>query len=415
MTKQLVRFGLTVMTTLLAIAVLWQFRIVIAYLAASLALAAALRPLINHLVGRSFAVVAVWILLYLAVLGGFVVLLFFTVDAAIFETQLLAQRVAIQDNWMLPTWLEGSPFQRSLMERLPPPTRLFEAITGEDGELILPVIFGFMQDVAKIVTGIFVIVFLSIYWSINQVHFERLWLSLLPSDQRKQVRGVWRTIEPDTGAYIRSQVIHSILAGLLFGLGYWLMGSPYPAFLALFGALACLIPLVGAVLALTLILLVSLLTSVQLSFFMILYTLVILIALRIWVKPRLFNRRWDNPVLTLVLLVGLADAFGLLGLIVAPPLSAVCQIVWDRVVSHREVPGAATQISDLKERQIRLWDTLNSMEKPLPPLVVSSMERLTELREKAEPILQAAQIFEPPEPSLQTVSQPGQEDHKSRG
>jgi len=179
MTKQLVRFGLAVMTTLLAIAVLWQFRIVIAYLAASIVLAAALRPLINHLVGRSFTVIAVWVLLYLAILGSFVVLLFFTIDAAIFEIQLLAQRVAIQDNWMLPTWLKGSAFQRSLMERLPPPTKLFEAITGEDGELILPVIFGFMQNIAKIVTGMVIIVFLSIYWGINQAHFERLWLSLL--------------------------------------------------------------------------------------------------------------------------------------------------------------------------------------------------------------------------------------------
>ena len=229
------------------------------------------------------------------------------------------------------------------------------------------------------------------------------------------MRGIWRTIEPETGAYIRSQLVHSVLAGLLFGFGYWLIGSPYPAFLALVGALACLIPLVGAVLALISILVVSLMTSVQLSLFMILYTLVILIALRIWVKPRLFNPRWDNPVLTLVLLMGLADAFGLLGLIVAPPLSAVCQIVWDRVVSHREVPGAATQISDLKERQIRLWDTLNSMEKPPPPLVISSMERLTGLREKAEPILQAAQMFEPTEPSFQTAPQSGQEDHNSRG
>jgi predicted PurR-regulated permease PerM len=415
MTKQLVRFGLAVMTAFLVIAVLWQFRTVLAYLVASVVLAAAMRPMINHLAGRRFAVVGIWILVYLAALGGFVVLLLFSIDAAISEIQLLAQRVAIQDTWMLPTWLEGSAFQRSLMARIPPPTKLFEAITGQDGELILPVIFGFMQDITKFVTGIFVILILSIYWSINQDHFERLWLSLLPSDQRKQVRGIWRTIEPETGAYIRSQVIHSVLAGLLFGLGFWLIGSPYPAFLALVGAIACLIPLVGSVLALTSILSVSLLTSVQLSVFMIIYTLAILIALRIWVKPRLFNRQRNNEVLTLVLLVGLADAFGLLGLIVAPPLSAVCQIVWNRAVRHREDPGAADQISDLKERQIRLWDTLNTMEMPPPPLVISSMEQLAELTAKAEPVLQAAQSMKPFKPSIQIVPQTEVEDPNLRG
>ena len=34
--------------------------------------------------------------------------------------------------------------------------------------------------------SVFVILFLSIYWSINQIHFERLRLALLPSGQRKK-------------------------------------------------------------------------------------------------------------------------------------------------------------------------------------------------------------------------------------
>ena len=56
MTKQLVGFGAAVMTTLLALVVLWQFRIVVVYVLISLALAAALRPLVNRLVGRGFVV-----------------------------------------------------------------------------------------------------------------------------------------------------------------------------------------------------------------------------------------------------------------------------------------------------------------------------------------------------------------------
>jgi predicted PurR-regulated permease PerM len=245
------------------------------------------------------------------------------------------------------------------------------------------------------VSGVLVILLLSIYWSINQIHFERLWLSLLPSDQRKQARGIWRTIEPDIGAYIRGQVIQSLLAGLLLGVGYWLLGSPYPVLLALAGALACLIPVIGVVLAVFSALLVGLLTSVQLSLFTALYALIVLIALGVWVKPRLFNRKWDNPILTVVLLIALADAFGLVGLIVAPPLSVVCQILWSRLVSRRAVSGAAVQVSDLKKRQARVWDTIRAMDEPPLRLVTSSMERLAHLIEKAEPILQAALPAEP--------------------
>jgi putative permease len=409
MTKQLVRFGAAVMTTLLALVVLWQFRMVVVYLLISLTLAAALRPFVNRLVGRRLVVRVAWILLYLVALGSFCFLLFLTGEMAINEIQQLAHTVSVQDAWRLPVWLEGSSFQQALMMRLPPPSQLFEAVTGDQGQLVLPAILGLSQGIGGVVSGILVILFLSLYWSVSQIHFERLWLSLLPSGQRKQARGIWRTVEPDIGAYVRSQGVQSLLAGLLLGLGYWLLGSPYPALLALIGALASLIPMVGIALAVFAVLLVGLLTGVQLTLITVLYTLVVMIALSVWAKPRLFNRRWNNPILTVTLLIALADVFGFVGIIVAPLVSIVCQILWSRLVSHRLVAGAADQVSDLAERQAHVWATIRAMDEPRVPLVVSSMERLTRLMAKAEPILVAALPAEPSELLLHGASQPEQE------
>jgi putative permease len=315
------------------------------------------------------------------------------------------------DAWKLPAWLEGGSFQRTLMASLPPPSKLFEAVTGAQGQLVLPALLGFMEGIGGFVAGIIIILLLSIYWSINQVHFERLWLSLLPSAQRTQARGIWRTMEPDIGAYLRGQVIQSLLAGVLLGLGYWLLGSPYPALLALIGALACLIPVVGAALAVLPVLLVGLMTSVPLGMVTAIYAIIVLIALGIWVKPRLFNRKWDNPILTIVLLLAMASAFGLVGLIIAPPLSVVCQILWSRLVSRRTVLGAAAQVSDLKERQARIWDTINAMGGPPLPLLTSSMERLSRLIEKAEPLLQAVPPTAFSEP-VDMSSEPEQEEQR---
>jgi hypothetical protein len=94
----------------------------------------------------------------------------------------------------------------------------------------------------------------------------------------------------------------------------------------------------------------------------------------------------------------MANAFGLLGILVAPPLSAVCQILWNILFTNRRASGAAAQVSDLKERQARLRATIGKMDEPPPPLLISSMERLTDLLEKAEPILQAAQPAAPSDP-----------------
>src|SRR5678815_2597297 len=128
-----------------------------------------------------------------------------------------------------------------------------------------------------------------------------------------------------------------------------------------------------------------------------LYTLIVLIALQVWVEPRLFRRKWDSPILPLVILLALADAFGMLGIIVAPPLSVVCQILWNLLVSDRLTPDTAVQVSDLRERQERLRLVIEEMEEPPPPVVLSSMKRLASLIEKAEPILQAATPHEPPD------------------
>lgn len=390
MTKQLLRIGTAVMTTLLALLLLWQFRVVVVYVLFSLALAATVRPLIKRRAGRRFAVRLALVLLAVIALGSFGFLLFLIGGSALREIQQLAQQVSVQDEWRQPAWLQGSSLQQALNTRLPPPSELFAAVIGDQGRLVLlPAVLGFTQGLVAVVSGSLVVLLLSLYWSMDQVHFERFWLSQLPVGQRHQVREIWQTVESDLGAYIRSEAVQSLLAGLLLGIGYWLLGSPYPTLLALTGALALLVPVVGAALALIPPLVVGLLTSVPLSLVTALYTLLVMVFLRWWLEPRLSNRRQYNPILTVVILIALADAYGLLGIIIAPPLSAACQIVWGHLVSRRAVAGPLEVVADLQERQARLWATIQAMEEAPPPLVTSSMERLANLIEKAEPVLQA--------------------------
>jgi len=218
--------------------------------------------------------------------------------------QTIAESVSAQDKWTLLLWSDNKGLQ-SLFQRLPSPSVLFEAIIGNEGELVVPVLFGVVQGVGGVIAAIAIILVLSVYWSISQNHFERLWLSLLPTDQRKRVRSIWQTIEHVIGAYVRGQVLHSILVGTALGLGYWLIGSSSPALLALVAIIGSMIPVVGLFLVVFTTLMLGLLTSVQISLFTVLYTIVILTALGIWVKPRLINRQWDNPILTMVSLTSM--------------------------------------------------------------------------------------------------------------
>jgi hypothetical protein len=52
----------------------------------------------------------------------------------------------------------------------------------------------------------------------------------------------------------------------------------------------------------------------------------------------------------MVILIALAKTFGLVGIVVAPPLSAAVQILWSYLFIHRMASGSASKFSDLQER-----------------------------------------------------------------
>lgn len=387
MTKKLIGTGLAVIAALLMLVVLWQLRVVVIYVLISLLVSSALRPLIKRLSGLSSLRQLSWILLYVLGLAGFIFLIFASGKAAITQIQILVRNLAVLDTWRVPYWLKQSMFNQVVVARLPPPSTFLEAVTGDEGQHLISVLFGISQDIGSLVTGFLVILFMSIYWSMNQIHFERLWLSLLPSAGRKKTRGIWRTIEPEMGAYIRSQVVFSIFAGLALSLGYWALGSPYSSLLAIFGGVSSFVPVVGIPFSVIAALLAGMMTSARHGLAVSLFTLITLVALSIWIRPKLYDRRWENLILTVVMLIILADAFGLIGIILAPPLSVIIQILWTRLVTRRVESGAALQISDLKKRMTHLQEVIDKNEEPTLPLVTNSVQRIAALIVKADIVL----------------------------
>jgi predicted PurR-regulated permease PerM len=386
MTKQLAVIAMAIMATLLGLAAFWQFRIAIIYVLISLLLAATFRPMARDESRRDLVTRLGLSLKYLMGLGIVGLLIFLAGRLMMNDFQQLVENLSEESTWMLPEWFVSGTVQQSLFKWLPTPSQLLEALSTQR-QPAMSAILGITQSIGTLISGLVIIIFLSIYWSINQNHFERLWLSLLPAELRKRARYIWRTIEHDLGAYTRSELIQSILAILLLGLGYWALGSPYATLLAVTGGIVGLVPVVGAVLATVLPFLLGLLTSTPLGLTTVLYTLLVFAVLQVWVEPRLFKLKWDNPVLTFVILLAMADAFGLLGVIAAPPLSVICQILWKFLVTDRLSAEIGVQLHDLKERQTQLQAAIDQMEGPPPPLVTSSMERLSDLIEKSEPIL----------------------------
>ncbi|MEJ2707004.1 MAG: AI-2E family transporter [Anaerolineales bacterium] len=395
--KRLIWSAAIVLATLAGLIVLWQFRLALVLFLLSLATAAAVRPATDSLVERGLPRGVSILLVYVAgllVLGAFLYLV---------SAPFLKELQQATDNFVhtyediKSEWPQGTAFQQFVASQMPPPDDLYKAIAGERGSMLLQNIIGMAQGFMVVVGQFFIILVLSVYWSADRVHFERLWLSLLPAERRAHARRIWRELELGVGAYIRSELAQSLIAGIVLGLGYWMIGLDFPILLAAIGALLWLIPWLGAVLAVILPFVVGLSISPLIATITVIYTLGVLLVLEALVEPRLFNRRRYSSLLVVFFLVVMTEAYGLVGMILAPPLAASVQILFRHLVRFFSTPGQADQAEQIAALKQRLQDIYLQLEEreERSPEVASLAARLESLIEKSEEALQADRRQDP--------------------
>src|SRR6185295_12129801 len=144
---------------------------------------------------------------------------------------------------------------------------------------------GFTLGSFDVLSQLLISLVLSIYWSADQEHFKRLWVSLLPVEMRASAREIWQNIEIGLGGYLRSQLIQSVLALFLLGIGYQVLGLKYPAALALIGTIGWLIPWIGVLLVVIPAVLVGLSMSPLLALLGAIFTIAVLYFLEFVVEP----------------------------------------------------------------------------------------------------------------------------------
>jgi predicted PurR-regulated permease PerM len=267
---------------------------------------------------------------------------------------------------------------------------LYAILSGTQGLQFAQTFFGITISSFSLIGNFFAIVVLSIYWSIDRVHFERLWLSLLPVDARANAREVWRDIENGVGGYIRSEVAQSVLAGVLLGVGFYWMGLPYPILIALVSAVVWLIPWLGAILALIPVLIVGFSVSMPLGLVTSGYTIAVLLLMELFVEPRLFSRSKLSSLLVVLIMIALADALGLIGIILAPPLAAAIQLLF----RHFILPGpiktkdeSIRRIADLDSKLIGVQELVADRVESVAPESLSLLERLDSLVADAKKVV----------------------------
>jgi len=361
---RIVRYTVIVVTTLTLLLLLWQFSISIVLFLLSLAVAAALRPVINSLTGRyvpkRIALGVVYFLLIAAIAGSVLLVSqpFFN-DLQTATDDFVANYERAKTDWPQ----QGTLFQKTLAQQLPPSADLFEALTGPGGIPVLEGVFGIAQNFFSTLGHIAIVLVLSLYWSADQFRFERLALSWIPEVHHSKALHVWRSIETGIGAYLRSEIVQSVLSGLLLWLVYSMLGIRYPTLLAGWGAVARLIPWFGSLIAVLPALLIGIGVSSTVGILATLYTIAVLLILKLVIEPRFFLRSRYSSLLIVLFVIALAETFGFIGVILAPPLAVAVQILFQHlypIATPTFSSETADQVGDIKERLLLLKRRLQS-------------------------------------------------------
>src|SRR5574342_339321 len=141
------RYTIIVVTTLTIFLLLWQFSISIVLFLLSLAVAAALRPVINSLTGRyipkRFALGIVYFLLIAAIAGSLLLISQpFLNDVQTAANDFAANYERVKADWPV----QGTLFQKTLAQQLPPSADLYAALTSSGGIPVLEGVFGIAQN-----------------------------------------------------------------------------------------------------------------------------------------------------------------------------------------------------------------------------------------------------------------------------
>jgi putative permease len=392
--KRLALLTVVVLITLSAVGLFWRFNSEVTLFIVALVVAAALRPLIAGLARRGMPP-ALAALLVFGMSVGLAIVLVLAVSN-IFVTEMAQASAAIASAYVAikAEGAGGSGIVGAISQVLPPLDQLYAVVSSTKGVAEITSLLGATTGLLDVVSKLFLILILSVYLSVDYIRFERLWLSLLPVKQRERARAVWMALESGLGAYLRSEVMQSILAAVLLGLVYATIGVQYPVALSVAAAVAWLIPLLGALLIFILVTPVAMLSGPVVAFVAVLCTLLILLFLEYVVQPRLVGARRFSSLATILVMMVMSSVAGLVGLLVAPPMAAAIQILLEQMIPATSEQPTMASIS-LQERLASARAVLASMPAPAAPEAASMLDRLSQLVDKANQGMTDAVVPQP--------------------
>jgi predicted PurR-regulated permease PerM len=289
---------------------------------------------ISQRLGMSETTIALWLYLALASV---------VVAAAIWGVpELVAQGETVVEE--LPTWLEHTrqSMQTSssrvlrmashwIPTELPNLSEMDSTDAEGNGALMVT------QVVLQVVLGAIVIGMLAFYWTINEELTIRSILHFAPDHKRQSSQDLIERLLRKLGAYIRGQAILCAIVFVFSLIAYSLIGLPYVLSLALVAGLLEAIPIFGPTLGAIPAIIVGLNVGPKTAALVLAATILIQLLENYVFVPKVMDKSVGiGAVVVLLSIVAFGALLGPLGAILAIPLAAIVQTLFEDLVLQRD-------------------------------------------------------------------------------
>jgi predicted PurR-regulated permease PerM len=207
---------------------------------------------------------------------------------------------------------------------------------------IVPTAWSLVATWFGILTGLALIPIYAFYLLLEKRGIQSKWTNYLPvkdSTFKDELVFILQSINDYMIAFFRGQVLVAICDGILYGIGFLLIGLPYAILLGAAAMVLTIVPFIGAVIIFVVAMLIALVQFgdwqhplLVLAVFAVVQTLEGVV-----ISPRIMKGRVGLHPLTIIIavMVGTTLLGGVLGGILAIPLTAVLRVLMSRYVWKR--------------------------------------------------------------------------------
>lgn len=322
---------------LLLITTIGSLATILTYIGAALFLALGLDPAVKWLVAKRFPHWAAILTVVVVVLGAFAGLIMSVLPNIIDQSvAFIATLPNIIDDMQTQDWvgylntqlggfIDVNAVLVSVGDFFKDPNHL-SSIAG--GALQVGI------SIANGVTGTIVIVILTLYFTSSMDSIKKVAYSLVPKSKRDTFMRLSEEITSGVGKYVVGQIVLALLNGVLTFILLTIIGGQAALVFAFLAFILALVPLIGTVLATTIIVLGQLiLASPQTALVALIYYLIYMQIEAYVISPRIMNKAVSVPG-SIVVIAALAGGtlLGILGALVAIPIAASILLVIKEIV-----------------------------------------------------------------------------------